>query len=89
MVLPTALAEAGLVAPEPLASTVAGDDIHDWPALRLRYRAWELEWQGEEELSEDEQRAQEIMDEMDPVVEGLLAEHIAEQEGTSERESGR
>ncbi|MUU73527.1 hypothetical protein [Pseudarthrobacter sp. GA104] len=83
-----ALAEAGVVAPEPLASTVPGDDIHDWPALRLRYRAWELEWQGEEELSGDEQRAQEIMDEMDPVVESLLAEHLAEQEAKGERESG-
>lgn len=48
-----------------------------------------LEWQGEEEPSEDEQRAQEIMDAMDPVVEGLLAERLAEQEAKGERESGQ
>lgn len=83
-----ALAEVGVVAPEPLASTVTDDDTYDWPSLRLRYRAWELEWQGEEGLSEDEQRAQEIMDVMAPVVEGLLAEHLAEQEAKGEGESG-
>lgn len=83
-----ALAEEGVGAPEPLSSTVPGDDNHDWPAQRLRYRARELEWQGEEELSGDEECAQEIMDEMDPVVEGPLAEHLAEQEAKGEREAG-
>ncbi|MCR1163289.1 MULTISPECIES: hypothetical protein [Micrococcaceae] len=82
-----ALAEVDVVAPEPLASTVTDDDTYDWPSLRLRYRAWELEWQGEEELSEDEKRAQETMDEMDPVVDDLLAEYFDEQE--AKRDGGR
>ncbi|MGX9901649.1 hypothetical protein ACW0JT_20425 [Arthrobacter sp. SA17] len=64
-----------------------GEDMNRVPAMGLRYRAWEQEGQVEGDLSEDEQRVEEIMAAMDPVVDGLLAAHFAEQEAQEEPEA--